>query len=76
MGSDDAKQLGEFSRTLAAAPLPALVSIVSLTLDDCLELLRKAVPPGLMLEMIAAVSAELHKRNAAPIVRAPTVGNA
>ena len=75
MGDAEAKELGKFARTLARAELRDLLPIIASTLDDCVDLLRRTVPPALLIEMVAALSAELHKRNT-PAVRAVLVGNA
>lgn len=75
----DAVSLGEFAATLARAQLAQLIPIVALSLDDAIELLRRTCPPQPLIEMLAAVSAELHKRHppAPPkAVYGPHVGNA
>ena len=74
----EAETLGEFARIIARAELPALVPIVALTLDDCVELLRRIAPPSLLTEQIAALAAELHKRHppTPPAQRSPMVGTA
>jgi hypothetical protein len=77
----EANELGEFARIIARADLPDLTPIIAMTLDDCVELLRRVAPPSLRTEQIAALAAELHKRRppaapAAPPQRSPMVGTA
>lgn len=75
----DAVSLGEFARTLARAKLESLIPIVALSLDDAIELLRRTCPPQPLIEMLAAVAAELHKRHPPKpptATYAPHVGNA
>lgn len=62
MDNGEADELGEFARILARAELIDLAPIIALTLDDCVELLRRIAPPSLLTEQIAALAAELHKR--------------
>jgi hypothetical protein len=81
MDNDEANQLGEFARILARAALSDLTPIIALTLDDCVELLRRTAPPSLLIEQVAALAAELHKRRppapaAPPGQRSPMVGSA
>jgi len=79
MDSVEAEQLAEFARTLARARLEALIPIIALTLDDCIDLLRRTCPPATLIEMVAAISAELHKRHPPKpptTTYGPHVGNA
>lgn len=80
MDSADAEQLGEFAQIIARASLEQLTPIIGLTLDDCVELLRRVAPPSLLVEQIAALAAEMHKRHPPRLplvgVRAPRRGNA
>jgi hypothetical protein len=77
---EQALQLAEFANSLARASLEQIVPVVALTLDDCVELLRRTCPPQTLIEMVAAVAAELHKRhppkNGPRAMYAPHVGNA
>lgn len=81
MDRAEAEQLGEFARILARASLADLAPVIALTLDDCVELLRRVAPPSLLTEQIAALAAELHKRRppspaVPPAQRSRMVGSA
>jgi hypothetical protein len=62
MVTAEAKQLGDFRRIIERAELLDLVPIINTALDDCVDLLRRTAPPSVLIEMVAALSAELHKR--------------
>lgn len=79
MASGAADELGKFRRNLERASSDALMAVVGTTLDELIDLLRAlGVGSEMGIEMAAALSAELHKRNAAATVaqRSPMVGSA
>ena len=79
MDSGEAKELGEFARIIARADLARLLPIIALTLDDCIDVLRRTAPPSTMIEMAAALAAELHKRqppSGPPLIHSTRPGNA
>jgi hypothetical protein len=75
MDNGEADELGRFRRFLASAQLAELAIVMAGSLDACIDLIRKLGASNVGVEMAAALSAELHKRNAPPTVRAP-MGNA
>lgn len=76
MGSDEANELGRFRRNIAGLPLADLAPVIALSLDELIDTLRRLGGGNLGIEMAAALAAELHKRAAAPVLRAARVGSA
>jgi len=78
MEPGEAEELGEFARVIARADLARLLPIIALTLDDCIDVLRRTAPPSTMIEMVAALAAELHKRHPpkTPLIHSSRPGNA
>lgn len=77
MDNDEAEELGRFRRLIATADLSKLSPMIASVLDDYVDLVRGLGRgrSNTSVEMAAALSAELHKRNGAAPVRA-TTGNA
>lgn len=77
MASVEAEELGKFRRNIERAELPELAAIVAVTLDELIDLIRRlGVGRDIGVEMAAALSAELHKRNPSIARRSPMVGTA
>ena len=76
MVNDEAEELGKFRRLIDGAELRDLAPLIMVTLDECVDILRRAVGSTLAIETAAALSAELHKRHTRAAARSPMVGNA
>jgi hypothetical protein len=76
MGIDEAEELARFARNLARSELADLVPVIATTLDELIDSFRSMGGGGVGVELAAAVSAELHKRNATIAQRSPMVGTA
>jgi hypothetical protein len=73
----EVEELVAFTKTIAQATLEQLTPIIIISLDGMIDALRMAAPRAPALEIAAALSAELHKRQQRPPVAwAPIVGNA
>jgi hypothetical protein len=78
MDPGEAEELGRFRKAIELAELADLAPIIALTLDHCIDALRRVGGSNLGTEQAAALAAELHKRHARPddVARAPMVGTA
>lgn len=73
----DAEELATLARNLAVATDDQIRRMSAVAIDDLIDLVRSIAGTSFGVEAAAAIAAELHKRNnAAPTLRAPTVGNA
>lgn len=75
MVNGEAEELGRFRARIERAELPDLTPIIASLLDDYVDLIRGLGRgrSNTSVEMAAAMSAELHKRNLT--TRAAQVGN-
>ena len=79
MDNAAAEELGLFRARIAQAHLRELLPIITTVLDDCIDILRVLPgPTSPAVEMLAALAAELHRRNTSivPAGAASLVGNA
>lgn len=75
MTSDEAQQLAKFRRAIAHADAAQLLPIIGDLIDNLIDLVRGiGTTSGIGVEMLAAVSAELHRRRVRTVY-APVVGN-
>jgi len=77
MGSDEAEELGKFRRNIERAEMLDLGPVIANVLDELIDVVR-SVGAGrhVGVELAAALSAELHRRNAAMRATPTMVGSA
>lgn len=77
MANGEAEELGKFRRNIESAELLDLVPVIAAALDELIDVVR-ALGAGrhVGVELAAALSAELHRRNVAMRATPTMVGTA